>query len=267
MNKQTFLLIFYILLSFATLAQEQDSTKKSTVAQGLALKLANPLATMISVPFQFNMMVGVGQYNGSQLVTNFQPVIPFTVGKVNIITRTIVPFIENRDIIESGTTTFGLSDINFSAFLSPAKPGKILFGIGPSITFPTATKSILGANKWAAGPTAAIMIQKNGWTYLLLARQIWSFAGSADVPDVSPYFINPGFGHSFKSGAGMGANIELSGDWNNISTQAYLNLSASMVSKFGNQPVSFVIGPRIPLTKETLGDWGLRVGFTMIFKQ
>lgn len=96
MNKQTFLLIFYILLSFATLAQEQDSTKKSTVAQGLALKLANPLATMISVPFQFNMMVGVGQYNGSQLVTNFQPVIPFTVGKVNIITRTIVPFIKKQ---------------------------------------------------------------------------------------------------------------------------------------------------------------------------
>ena len=106
----------FILISKLTIAQNQDSLQKATAAQGLALKLANPLASMISVPFQFNLMVGVGQYNGSQLITNFQPVIAFKAGKVNIITRTIVPFIENRNVFEAGSTTFGLSDINFSAF-------------------------------------------------------------------------------------------------------------------------------------------------------
>lgn len=266
MKKIIFVLSCLVILSSAIYAQVQDTIKKESVAQGLALKLSNPLANMISVPFQFNMTVGIGQFNGSQLVANFQPVIPFTIGKINIITRTIVPSIENRDIISSGSTSFGLSDINFSAFFTPAKPGKILYGIGPSITFPTATESYIGAKKWAAGPTFAIMTQINGWTYIVLARQIWSFAGNTEAPNVSPYFINPGFGHSFKSGAGLGANIEISGDWNNASAQTYLNMSASMVSKFGNQPVSFVIGPRIPLTHETMGDWGLRVGFTLIFK-
>lgn len=257
-----------ILIQSSVIAQSQDTTKKAPNPQDLALKLANPLVSMISVPFQFNMMVGVGPYNGSQLLTNFQPVIPFTIGKVNVITRTIVPFIENRNVFEQGATTFGLSDINFSAFITPAKPGKVIWGVGPAITFPTATTSYLGAEKWAAGPTAAFLKQtKSGWTYILLARQIWSFAGSKDIDNVSPFYLNPGLGYSFKSGAGLGGNFEISGDWNNLSTQAFLNLSGSMVSKFGNQPVSFVIGPRIPLTAETLGDWGLRVGFTMIFKQ
>lgn len=247
-------------------AQGSDTSRKAVDAQSLALKLANPLASMISVPFQFNLNVGIGRYNGSQLITNFQPVIPFTVGKFNVITRTIVPFIENRDLFEDGLTTFGLSDINFSAFITPAKPGKILIGVGPAISIPTATSSYLGARKWAAGPTMAIMKQVNGWTYIVLARQIWSFAGKPDVPNVSPYFINPGMGYSFKSGAGLGGNFEIAGDWNNADTQAFLNLSGSMVSKFGNQLVSFVIGPRIPLTSGTLGAWGIRAGFTLIFK-
>lgn len=260
-------MIFCITLSGSTLiAQKQDSLKIKSDAQKLALKLANPVASMISVPFQFNVNVGIGKYNGSQLVTNFQPVIPFTVGKVNFITRTIVPFIENRDITGSDTTTFGLSDINFSTFITPAKPGKIIWGVGPAITFPTATKSILGAHKWAAGPTLVVMNQTNGWTYIILARQIWSFAGSEDFDDVSPYYINPGVGYSFKSGTGLGGNLEVSGDWNKVGTQVFLNLSGSMLSKFGKQPVSFAIGPRIPLTSETLSAWGIRAGFTLIFK-
>lgn len=266
MNKIIISLGLLMILSSPASAQNADSSKKNVDAQALALKLANPLASMISVPFQFNLNVGIGRYNGSQLITNFQPVIPFTVGKFNVITRTIVPFIENRDLFEDGLTTFGLSDINFSAFITPAKAGKILIGIGPAISFPTATASYLGAKKWAAGPTMAIMKQKNGWTYIVLARQIWSFAGNKDVPDISPYYINPGVGYSFKSGAGLGGNMEIAGDWNNAGTQTFLNLSGSMVSKFGNQLVSFAIGPRIPLTSGTLGAWGIRAGFTLIFK-
>ena len=267
MKKPFCLLCCLLLAGGVALAQDQGSSQGSPDAQKLALKLANPLASMISVPFQFNMLVGVGEFNGSQLITNFQPVIPLRLGKFNIITRTIVPFIENRDIVSSGSTTFGLSDINFSAFITPATPGRIFWGIGPALTFPTATASILGAHKWAAGPTVAVMTQIKGWTFIVLARQMWSFAGSKDVANVSPFFINPGFGYSFKSGAGVGGNLEISGDWNSVATQIFLNLTGSMVSKFGKQPVSFVIGPRIPLTSRTIGSWGMRAGFTLIFKQ
>lgn len=231
------LTVLVIIMNANCLMAQEIEHPKPEGAQDLALKLANPLASMISVPFQFNTMYGINEFggsNGSQLVTNFQPVIPFTVGNINIITRTIVPFIENRDVFSTGSTTFGLSDLNFSAYITPAKPGKLMVGIGPAITFPTATESHLGANKWAAGPTLALLTQSNGWTYFLLARQSWSFAGDKDVPNVSPFYINPGVGHSFKSGAGLSGNLEVSGDWNNVNTQYFFNFTGSMVSKFGN---------------------------------
>ncbi|MGL2986621.1 hypothetical protein ACSVH5_03395 [Flavobacterium sp. RSSA_27] len=257
-----------IVFCQSTFAQETE-TPKPPASQELALKLANPVAAMISVPFQFNTMLGVGPYNGSQLVTNFQPVIPFTLGKITMVTRTIVPFIENRNVLSPGSTQFGISDVNFTAFFTPTKAGKFIWGVGPALSIPTASEPYFGAEKWEIGPSAVFIKQtKSGWSYILLVRQVWSFAGDKDRADVSPFFINPGIGHSFKSGAGLGANVEIAGDWKNSgNTQSYLNLSASMVSKFGKQPVSFSLGPRIPLSSETLGEWGIRAGFVLIFSK
>ena len=40
-----------------------------------------------------------------------------------------------------------MGDWNYSMFVSPAKPGSVIWGIGPSITFPTATDGQLGSRK------------------------------------------------------------------------------------------------------------------------
>ena len=45
-------------------------------------------------------------------------------------------------------SAFGLGDINPTLFLSPAKPGKFIWGVGPTFTFPTATDPMLGNGKW-----------------------------------------------------------------------------------------------------------------------
>lgn len=265
-------LVFLLLGITLGFAQEDDAAKKAADAQALALKLQNPVASMISVPFQFNTMMGVGSHNGSELITNFQPVIPVKLGKVTLVTRTIVPFLEYRNILSPNTTQFGISDVNLSLFFTPTIPGKLIWGVGPAISLPTASKSYFGSEKWAAGPSAVFLKQtKTGWSYMALIRQVWSFAGKDSRNEVSQWLINPGFGHSFKSGAGLGANVEVSGDWlKDNSTMAYLNLSGSMVSKFGNQMVSFSLGPRIPLSSQTAelgGDWGVRAGFVMIFSK
>ncbi len=121
----------------------------------LAKKTQNPLADLISVPFQNNLNFGLGPHNRAQNVLNIQPIVPFHLTKdLNLITRTIVPIIRQPDLTKnSGNNTFGLGDINTSLFFSPSKPGKVIWGLGPILQFPTATDEVLGTRKWGAGPT------------------------------------------------------------------------------------------------------------------
>ena len=70
----------------------------------LVKELNNPVSSLISVPFQNNFEFKLGQNNdGFRYTLNFQPVIPFSLNKDwDLITRTIVPYIYQDDVI--GTT-------------------------------------------------------------------------------------------------------------------------------------------------------------------
>ena len=63
-------------------------------ATELAKKTQNPIADLISVPFQNNTNYGYGPNENVQNVMNIQPVIPIKLNDCyNLITRTIVPVI------------------------------------------------------------------------------------------------------------------------------------------------------------------------------
>jgi len=59
-------------------ATESDAQK----AADLQAAAANPIASMISVPFQYNANFSYGPYKGIQQVLNVQPVIPTNLGAV-----------------------------------------------------------------------------------------------------------------------------------------------------------------------------------------
>ena len=99
------LLVICILSGLCVFAQVEPKGKE-TDAAALAKTLANPIGAMISVPFQNNMDVGIGKFNGSRNTMNFQPIIPFDLNeKFNLITRYIVPVITQHDITKENIST------------------------------------------------------------------------------------------------------------------------------------------------------------------
>jgi len=255
----------FCLIKTVSFAQE----KTTTSAEELAKKLSNPVASLISVPFQNNTDVGIGQFNGSRNTLNIQPVIPIHLTtKLNLITRVILPIVSQYNITSETSYQGGLSDAVISAFFSPAEAKNgLVWGAGPVILAPTATDDFLGTQKLGVGPTALVLKQKNGWTYGALVNQIWSVAGDKDRKDVNQMFLQPFLVYNWKSGAGIGCNAEISQNWEASTTTAYFNPTISGVTKLGTQIVSLAVGPRFQLASPDNGesDFGVRAVLTFVF--
>jgi hypothetical protein len=167
----------------------------------LAKKTQNPVADLISVPFQNNFNFGAGPRDATVYVLNVQPVIPVHLNEDwNVITRIITPIISAGSPAPGIDHVGGLGDIQPAAFLSPAKPGSFIWGAGPIMTLPTASNRNLGNGKWAAGPAVVALSMQGPWVVGALANNQWSFAGWGDRDlkrmTVQP-FVNYNFGHGW----------------------------------------------------------------------
>jgi hypothetical protein len=133
MKRITTLAIFLVLLSIITATQAvAQSQRVEDNTEALQRASQNPVADLISIPLQNNFNFGVGPQDKMQYVGNIQPVVPFhATENWNVITRTIVPFVYQPELAPGVGDVFGLGDIQFTAFLSPAKPGEFIWGVGP----------------------------------------------------------------------------------------------------------------------------------------
>jgi hypothetical protein len=272
-KKMNGIFIFFLAFLSPCLLLAQEAGKPAAPppsadeAAALAKKLANPIASLISVPFQNNTFYGIGQYKGTQNVMNFQPVIPLKLNEHwNLITRFIVPIVTQYDVTGENSSQSGLSDITASAFLSPSSTKNgITWGVGPAFLVPTATNTYLGTGKFGIGPTAIILKQGHGMTYGALINQIWSIAGQGDRSNVSQMFIQPFFTLNWKSGAGIGAVGSLTQNWETKIFSSSVALPISGITKLGKQIVQLAVGPQIPISGPNKGDFGWRAQLVLIF--
>lgn len=244
----------------AALAQDAD----------LAKQLSNPIASLISVPFQLNHDSGYGPNDGDKTVLNIQPVIPISLNdEWNVISRTIIPLVWQKDIAGESGSQSGLGDTLASFFFSPKEPGPggLIWGVGPVFLLPTATDELLGGEKWGLGPTAVVLKQSGPWTYGALANHVWSVAGDDDREDVSSTFLQPFVSYTTPNAWTFALNTESTYDWKGEQWSVPINMMVSKVTKLGTQPVSFQIGARYWADAPEGGadDWGVRTAVTLLY--
>jgi hypothetical protein len=257
---------------FLTVATSVATAGSTAVAQDadLAKKLSNPIASLVSVPFQFNYDIGYGPTDGHKAVMNIQPVIPFELNEDwNVISRTIVPVVWQNDIAGDSGTQFGLGDTLQSFFFSPKEPtaGGIIWGAGPAFLLPTATEPLLGGEKLGLGPTGVILKQDGPWTYGALANHLWSVAGDGGRADVSSTFLQPFISYTTHNAWTFALNTESTYDWESNQWSVPINVSVAKLVQVNKQPISLQIGARYWATTPENGPdgWAVRAGITFLF--
>jgi hypothetical protein len=253
----------------ASAAVAQEAKSEADNAAELAKKLSNPIASLISVPIKYNWDTGIGSNDATRETLIVQPVIPFELNAdTNLITRTIIPYVEAESPVFGGGTESGLGDITQSFFFSPKAPTASgwIWGAGPVFLYPSANNDNVGREKWGVGPTAVLLKQDKGVTYGLLANHIWSVAGNDARKDISDTFLQPFWSYTTKTFTTVGINTESTYDWKASEWTVPINLSVQQMVKIAKQPVAFALGYRNYVSKPEGGpDWGMSFTMTLLF--
>jgi hypothetical protein len=213
---------------------------------------------------QHNFEFSIPPNNGFRWTLNLMPIIPLSLGKkLEITTRIVLPVISQVNIYGTTSQT-GLGDLLVNTFLSP-KTGRLVWGLGPSIYFPTGFPATLSARKWGAGPGGIMAFQGRKLLSALLLFHLWSFEGDETRPDFSYTYVQPLWVFGFSKGWGAGLTAEIGQEWLKDKTNGSVIVTGQKTIRAGKQAVNFVLGPKFYFGNATLPSIGLRATVNVLF--
>jgi hypothetical protein len=197
-------------------------------------------------------------------------VIPFKLSdNWNLITRTIQPIVWQPYPSSPSGGEYGLGDMNPSFFLSPGKPGKVIWGIGPTFVIPTATNTILGQGKFSIGPTIVLLTQPGHWTLGVLTNNVWSVAGNGSRKDVNQFLLQYFINYNLKKGYYITWQPTITADWESSSPNRWLvpfGGGIGRIMKLGYQPVNLTLQFYAnPVRPAGTSHWGMRMQIAFLF--
>ena len=233
----------------------------------LARAAQNPLASMISLPFQNNTNFNFGPLEKTQNILNIQPVIPFELNENwNLITRTIIPVVSQPALTPAQDREFGLGDTVFTAFLSPKDSGQLIWGVGPALLLPTSTDDRLGAGEWGAGPSAVVLTIRGPWVVGSLFSNVWSFTGDEQV---NLFSWQPFVNYNLDDGWYLTSAPLITANWEADSDNTWtvpFGGGFGKIFRIGTQPINASASAYYNVEKPDFGaDWQLRLQVQFLF--
>jgi hypothetical protein len=241
-------------------------------AEELAKLAQNPVGNLISVPFQNNTNLNFGPEKGTQNILNIQPVIPISVSKDwNVITRTILPVISMPSLGPDTGSLTGTGDAVFTAFLSPANPGKWIWGAGPVVQIPTNSDAELGNKNWGLGPSFVFLHLDHGnpWVYGALTNNIWSVSGNKRGGSYNNATLQPFVNYNFRGGFYLTSSPIITADWTAPSSDRWTVPVGGGVGKIfhlGKLPVNAQLAAYYNVVRPDNGaNWQIRAQLQFMF--
>jgi hypothetical protein len=265
------LLTFLLSVSFGTVSMASEGDGIIEPGENETTELAraaqNPVANMISLPFQNNTDFNFGPKDKTLSTTNIQPVIPFELNDDwNLITRTIIPIVSQPEIKSGEGRETGLGDTTFTAFLSPQDSGEWIWGAGPVALIPTNTDDRLGADEWGAGASAVVLTIQGPWVAGSLFSNVWDIDGDTDINFFTwQYFVN----YNMDDGWYLTSSPIVTANWEADSDDKWtvpVGGGFGKIFRLGEQPMNASFQYFYNVEKPDLvGDWTLRMQLQFMF--
>jgi hypothetical protein len=248
--------------------QHSPAPAEAEVTEGLAEQAQNPIANLISVPFQNNTTLGMGPDEDQTLnVLNIQPVVPFRLNEdLTLVTRTILPVVSQPAAV--GGNNNGIGDLNPTFFLVPKLPGRWTVGFGPTLVLPTASRDELGSGQWGMGPAAVAVYTRGPWVAGGLVNQIWSVAGDSDRRSVNQFLLQPFVNFNLPNGWYLVSSPIITANWQASSDRWLVPIGGGFgrVFRVGSQPVNASLQAYANVAKPDLfGDVTIRAQIQLLF--
>jgi hypothetical protein len=258
------------LLATAIALNPLVARAKDASDEDLAKQTQNPIADLISLPFQNNTSFGLGREDRTQNVLNIQPVIPVQLNEDwNLINRTILPLVYQPDVRSSSGGKFGVGDIDHTSWLSPTTSGGFVWGIGPAFLLPTSTQKELGTEKFSLGPSFVGLIMEGPWVAGALAKHFWSVAGHSGRSHVNLSIVQPFVNYNLDAGWYLVSSPILQGDWSADGGDELLvplGGGVGRVFRIGEQPINTSIQAFGNAVRPSGGsEWSLRFQIQLLF--
>jgi len=263
---------FFIAMVFmlGIMAWTNTARAEEQGTSDLAKQSQNPISTLISVPFEGNLNFNAGPEDETDFILNVKPVYPVQISENwNLINRLIMPLISQGERGPGLNREFGLGDVTYQAFFSPAKPGKIIWGAGPQLGIPTGMDRAT-SDQWTLGPALVVLAMPGQWVFGGLVSNFWNMGnGYDDAPNVNffsaQYFVN----YNMKGGWYLTTAPTITANWKADSDNTWtvpFGGGAGRVFKIGKQPVNAKLVAYSNVERpDNASDWTLQAQLTFLF--
>lgn len=275
MRKIIVVVLFYFFWANTGFSQEQEETSLTE----LNAELDNPLSRFWSMIIQENVSWNSGDLIEGKAVSNvfnFQPSLPVPIGKSKmLLVRPVFPLITSPTFDGNGDQTgyeTGFGDMQVFSLYGPDKKGGLIWGVGLSFVFPTASSAYLGSGKFQMGPAAMVLSITKKWTIGAIVQHWTSIGGDPSRPDTKKTDIQYILRKQIKGKAmsvGMGPNISINweaADGNKVTFPIGLGITKTV--KWGNTPWKLRFEPQYSIIKpnDYGTQWNIRIQIAPIIK-